>query len=223
MIRRSTDGRQRVLSLSYGKDSMACLGAIEALDWPLDRIVTADLWATPDIPADLPPMVKFKEYADCLILERYGIRVEHFTTKRAEGITGERVSYEECFYRKMTAGKFVGRIKGFPMVKGNWCTKLKLNALKQIEETTNCCEQCLGIAADEDNRIERHSKRAGIKLPLLAVGWTEQDARQWCEENKLLSPIYTKSTRGGVGSATIRALGSSASSDGNTRSFGRCC
>lgn len=27
-----------ILSLSYGKDSLACLGAIEQLSWPLDRI-----------------------------------------------------------------------------------------------------------------------------------------------------------------------------------------
>lgn len=44
-----------VLSLSYGKDSMACLGAIEQLGWPLTRIATADIWATQDIPADPPP------------------------------------------------------------------------------------------------------------------------------------------------------------------------
>lgn len=30
---------EHVLSLSYGKDSLACLGAIEQLGWPLDRIV----------------------------------------------------------------------------------------------------------------------------------------------------------------------------------------
>lgn len=27
-----------ILSLSYGKDSLACLGAIEQMGWPLDRI-----------------------------------------------------------------------------------------------------------------------------------------------------------------------------------------
>ena len=31
MIQRSTDGKIRILSLSYGKDSLACLGAIEEL------------------------------------------------------------------------------------------------------------------------------------------------------------------------------------------------
>lgn len=57
-----------VLSLSYGKDSLACLGAIEHLGWHLDRIVTADVWATDDIPAEYPPVVAFKKYVDNYIL-----------------------------------------------------------------------------------------------------------------------------------------------------------
>lgn len=40
---------QHVLSLSYGKDSLACLGAIEQLGWPLDRIE----WRCPDGYEDL--------------------------------------------------------------------------------------------------------------------------------------------------------------------------
>lgn len=46
--------KEYVLSLSYGKDSLACLGAIEKLGWPLDRIVHTEVWATDTIPADLP-------------------------------------------------------------------------------------------------------------------------------------------------------------------------
>ena len=34
---------QYVLSLSYGKDSLACLGAIKQLGLPLDRIVHKDM------------------------------------------------------------------------------------------------------------------------------------------------------------------------------------
>ena len=90
MIPKSTDGKTRVLSLSYGKDSMACLGALEELQWPLDRIVTADVWATDTIPADLPPMVEFKDYADREIRERYGIEVEHYRSNK---------SYVDVFYR----------------------------------------------------------------------------------------------------------------------------
>lgn len=73
-----------VLSLSYGKDSLACLGAIEHLGWPLDRIVTADVWATDDIPAEYPPVVAFKKYVDNYIKEHYGITVEHYCCPHCE-------------------------------------------------------------------------------------------------------------------------------------------
>ena len=72
-----------VLSLSYGKDSLACLAAIQYLGYPLDRIVHAEVWATDTIPADLPPMVEFKKKADQIILDRYGIAVEHICASRA--------------------------------------------------------------------------------------------------------------------------------------------
>lgn len=61
---------ERILSLSYGKDSLACLDAIEQLGWPLDRIVHAEVWATDTIPADLPPMVEFKTRAPLLTPEQ---------------------------------------------------------------------------------------------------------------------------------------------------------
>ena len=92
MISRSTDGKQRVLSLSYGKDSLACLGAIEQLGLPLDRIVHAEVWATDTIQADLPPMVAFKAEADAIIKERWGggFKVEHYRSKwTACGIFGQ--------------------------------------------------------------------------------------------------------------------------------------
>lgn len=71
-----------VLSLSYGKDSLACLGAIEQLGLPLTRIIHAEVWATDTIPADLPPMMEFKAKADRIIKERWGIEVEHVCATR---------------------------------------------------------------------------------------------------------------------------------------------
>lgn len=56
--------------------------------------------------------------------------------------------------------------------------------------------QYLGIAVDEPERIKRHSVQ-GKMLPLVDIGWDEAYCRQWCEENDLLSPIYTTATRGG--------------------------
>ncbi|MBQ8637131.1 MAG: hypothetical protein IJ423_05590 [Clostridia bacterium] len=71
-----------VLSLSYGKDSIACIEAIYQLGLPLDRIIHAEVWATDTIPAGLPPMVEFKKYADQVIKFRYGIDVEHIYATR---------------------------------------------------------------------------------------------------------------------------------------------
>lgn len=79
-----------ILSLSYGKDSLACLGAIRHLGWPLDRIVTADVWATDTIPAEYPPVVAFKAHVDAYILEHYGIAVDHYPNATEEAV--ERVA-----------------------------------------------------------------------------------------------------------------------------------
>lgn len=84
---------EHILSLSYGKDSLACLGAIEQLGWPLDRIVHAEVWATDTIPADLPPMVEFKRKADEIIKQRWGIQVEHIFAMR----DGEKLTFEKIF------------------------------------------------------------------------------------------------------------------------------
>lgn len=62
-----------ILSLSYGKDSLACLEACKLLGYPIDRVIHAEVWATQDIPADLPPMVEFKKKADAIIKEKYGL------------------------------------------------------------------------------------------------------------------------------------------------------
>ena len=45
------DDTMYIASISYGKDSLAMLEAIRQLNYPLDRIITAQVWATKDIPA----------------------------------------------------------------------------------------------------------------------------------------------------------------------------
>lgn len=100
---------EHILSLSYGKDSLACLGAIKQLGWPLDRIVHAEVMATDTIPADLPPMMEFKMKADEIIKKRYGIKVEHVHGKTAESI----------IYHRRTKGNRIGQIAGWPMTSSS--------------------------------------------------------------------------------------------------------
>lgn len=178
---------EHILSLSYGKDSLACLGAIEQLGWQLDRIIHAEVWATDTIPADLPPMVEFKTRADAIIKERWGIEVEHVCS----GVT-----YEEVFYKirtKSRSGKN-GKIYGWPCILHGWCSgELKQSALRNAQK--NAEYVYIGIAADEPNRS--HNLTDTKKSPLVAADWTEVMCREWCEANNLLSPIYTTTTRGG--------------------------
>lgn len=240
------DISEYVLSLSYGKDSLACIGAIKALGWKLDRIIHAEVWATDTIPADLPPMVEFKSKADKIIKEMTGIEVEHLCAVR----NGEKLTYEKLFYHipnRKPKNQHLRGIVGFPYPRRPWCNgQLKMPALRipvhnrQLVQETQRWElsadfpsqsigeigvpvsnrgfsqssiaqgaktnivQYLGIAADEPERIARHTK-PGFMLPLVEVGWDEAYCRQWCEKNDLLSPIYTQSARGGVGFATIKA------------------
>ena len=231
---------EHVLSLSYGKDSLACLGAIEELGWPLDRIVHAEVWATDTIPADLPPMVEFKAKADEIIKARWGIEVEHVCAMK----DGKKVTYESIFYREINPkrererecaqcedsrgttghGAWIGskptsstRIYGFPIVRGQWCNSaLKMPPLRmanqhQTRELVHEAQdkrfplapergrenivQYIGIAADEPNRF--HNLTDTKRSPLVVAGWDEAYCRKWCEDNDLLSPIYTTATRGG--------------------------
>ena len=180
--------REFVLSLSYGKDSLACLGAIKELGWPLTRIVHAEVWATDDIPADLPPMVTFKRNADKIIKDRYGIDVEHVRSEK---------TFESVFYSIFSKSKNrTGQIYGFPTLGKNWCnSRLKIAAIKAAKSSARNSIQYIGIAADEQNRF--HNLSETQKSPLVEAGWTEADCRKWCEDNDLLSPIYTTATRGG--------------------------
>lgn len=120
-------------SVSRGKDSTAMLLAIEELGWPLDAIYAVDIWATDDIPAELPPMVAFKDEWDRKCLERFGVPVTRLCAMR----NGERLTYEKVFYRHVTpererererelrSGNYYRRgniqLYGYPIMRGAWC------------------------------------------------------------------------------------------------------
>lgn len=167
-----------VLSLSYGKDSIACLYALREMGWPLERIIHADVWATDYIPADLPEMVNFKKYADKKIKDEFGIDVEHVCAKDKNG---EKLTYEKIFY---TARKFARKenkmhqIYGWPFQKGPWCNdRLKISALK-LDSSKYI--QYLGIAYDEP---KRYKVLVNNKIsPLVINKWTEQQCYDVCKK-----------------------------------------
>lgn len=230
---------QYILSCSYGKDSLACIEAIKQLGLPLDRIVHDEIWATDTIPAETPPVVEFKNYADKIILQRYGIKVEHFYAKNPDG---SKLTYEQMFkslprriryvdvdgikadvengktvraackergisyktyynrlnnpeYTAIVNDKLQGQILGWPIRSKAWCGMLKervihVNLGKDVMNY-------IGIATNEQERIDRHKIKQDVRMPLVEIGWDENYCMQWCKENGLLSPVYSQSFRSG--------------------------
>lgn len=93
-----------VASISYGKDSLAMLEAIKRLGYPLDRIVSVQVWATDTIPADLPEMYEWKNKADEIIYQKYGLRVERVcATKDDRQRITPTASTNSCVKEDMSA------------------------------------------------------------------------------------------------------------------------
>lgn len=80
-----------VANTSRGKDSTAMLRAIQLMGWPLDLICSVDIWFNDKIPAELPPMVAFKDEYDRKVLEWFGVPVTRLcAVKRSQSCKVER-------------------------------------------------------------------------------------------------------------------------------------
>lgn len=181
---------EHVASISYGKDSMAMLEIMHRQGRPPERIITAQVWFDRGIPGDYPELAEFKDRMDAWIKARYGIEVEHFDS----GTT-----YVEQFYRVVQRNtKHKGCIYGWPTLRGPWCNKeLKIRALDKAHKASEGCIECIGIAADEPERIARHGAKPNIRMPLVEAGITEPEAYKMCEELGCLAPTYQTGARDG--------------------------
>lgn len=177
---------QYIACVSYGKDSLAQLEIIHRNGLPLTDIVTADIMATPDIPAYLPELVEFRDRMDKEIKARYGIEVTHIRAEK---------SFVELFYRELTErSKYTG-IYGWPPVFGHWCMKwLKLEPIQKYFEGRDRVEW-IGIAADEPARHAQLNERK--RSALVEYGITEAQAMEICKELGWVSPTYIHSGRDG--------------------------
>ncbi|OUQ18616.1 hypothetical protein B5E80_17970 [Flavonifractor sp. An135] len=177
-----------VASISYGKDSLAMLEAIHRLGLTLTRIISVKEWATDEVRAVLPEVAAFEDLADGEIYRRYGIHVE--------GVRSE-YTFEDLFYGKMGArSSRPGQIRGWPYRGGCWVNSyLKMEPFRKELLPGDVCY--IGIAANEAARIRRHEKRPGVRMPLVEIGWTEEDCFRWCKAQGLLSPAYQTFARDG--------------------------
>ena len=190
-----------IASISYGKDSLAQLEVIHQNRLPLTDIVTADIMATPTIPAYLPELVEFRERLDSEIKDRYGIQVTHVRSD---------LTFVDLFYRKLTKrSKYTG-IYGWPPTFGHWCMKhLKQEPIQRYFRGLDFVEW-IGIAADEQERHAQLNERK--RSALVEYGITESAAMEICKNLNWVSPTYLHAGRDGCwfcpcqGLASLRRL-----------------
>lgn len=177
---------RQVASISYGKDSLAQLEVKFRHNEEITDIVTADIMATPEIPAYLPELVEFRERMDEEIFLRYGVKVTHVRSDK---------TFLDLFYRPLTKrSKYTG-IYGWPPVFGHWCMKhLKKFPIEEYFKGMECV-QWIGIAADE---LERHGQlNERLRSALVEHNVTEADAMAICRDLGWVSPTYLHSGRDG--------------------------
>lgn len=198
-----------VASVSRGKDSTAMLRAIQLMGWPLDAITSVDVWATQDIPAELPPMVAFKDEWDKKCLEMTGIPVTRISAKSKDGC---KLSYDDLLHKTVLQETLAKRklnpnfrntgisnIRGFPARKGSYCTgELKQSVQKNFfRKTGSNVMFYLGIALDETIRVNRHIEKPDAILPLVQIGWDEALCGLEAQYMGMLAPTYKTGERDG--------------------------
>lgn len=113
-----------VLSLSYGKDSMAMLHEIKKRGLPLDCVIHCKIMFDSNTSGEHPLMAEWIPYAEKRIKELYGIDIIHLTAKK---------NFTEQFYTIKQRGKHKGDNYGFPFVKKSWCNSiLKLDPIDKF-------------------------------------------------------------------------------------------
>ena len=190
-----------IISLSFGKDSMATLILAAESGIRIDRVMYCDVRFSPDLSGEHPLMAEWIPKAEQRLKELFGITVDH-------AYSG--ISFLEQFYAVKGKGSHLGQIYGFPLTLKAWCNnRLKIKAINNyISQFKNQeITQFVGIAYDEPKRWERmkaqETEKRKYRSLLVENKLTEQDAMSICRKYDLISPIYGTDGifRGGVGSA----------------------
>lgn len=178
---------RNVVMLSYGKDSLAQLEVMYQHGLPFTDIVTADLWATPNIPAYLPELEDFRVRMDREIQARYGVPVTHVRSEK---------TFVDLFYRELTPRSKYKGVYGWPPVFGHWCMKwLKVEPIQKYLGGLDDYVEWVGIASDEVARTRQPNSRK--RSALVEYDITESDAMRICQTLDWVSPAYLSAGRDG--------------------------
>ena len=179
---------KHILSCSFGKDSIATALLALQHNEPLDELVYCEVMFSEEISGELPEHSQFIHETAIPYFERRGIPTRVLKSEK---------NYLSCFYHVVTRGKTKGMLSGFPL---SGCCVIqrdcKIPPIKAYQKTLPAdTVQYIGIAADEPKRLTRLKNNQISLLDKYHV--TEAEAWAMCESERLLSPLYEFSKRGG--------------------------
>ena len=182
-----------IVSWSGGKDSTATIILAHELGLPIDLIIMSVVWfdKSRGIYGENPEHIKWViEYAKPLF-ESWGYKVEIITSER------DYIYWFNHIITKTKHPERVGKKAGW-LLGGKCClNREKVRPMQKYIRSLGDCEQYIGIAIDEKERLERlHEKKGQISL-LEQQTLTKLDAYNLCARYNLLSPTYIEETRGG--------------------------
>ena len=138
-------------SISGGKDSLAALITHMERGGQCDGAIYCRIMFDDETSAEVPEHEEWLHSKCFPLLEReYGIKTQ---------IVQGKYTYTDCFYKQYEKGGKVGKIWGFPFLRGAWCnTRLKVRPIQAHIKTIGEFTEIVGIAADETKRIVCRSR-----------------------------------------------------------------
>ena len=182
-----------IASCSFGKDSIATILLAREHNEPLDEIVYCEVMFDENISGELPEHRDFIYNVAIPKFEEWGYKVTVLRSKN---------TYVDLFHKPVTRSSVEsrnGKLRGFPMGRGcHMNSGAKIPPIREYWKSQSVdVMQYVGIAIDEEVRLDRVVRSTNQMSLLQKYGYTEEMAKQKCIEYGLLSPIYEFTNRGG--------------------------
>lgn len=182
-------------SCSFGKDSIASVILAHENNEPLDTIIYSRIMYDTEkgISGEVPEHEDFINRCAIPWFEKWGYEVVTVQSPK---------DYKWNFNKVVTRSKIperIGKKRGFPL-----CGRCAINRDSKLPPIKHYYRdnghtgimEYLGIAIDEPKRLMKLHENNRVSL-LEKYQYTEQMAKEKCEQYGLLSPIYEFSDRGG--------------------------
>ncbi len=179
-----TDEDKGFVCFSGGKDSTAMLLRMLELNdpenYPVNRI------AFSDTKFEFQELYDYLLFIDCYIQEKFpgAPKVELLESKK---------TWNDWFYGEITRGANKGKIRGAPLKAHPcwWSREAKILPLQR--EQGSYGSVYIGIAADEQHRVQKPSKEnknLNLRYPLIEWNWTEDDCMAYLDHLGIGNCLY---------------------------------